>query len=57
MRETAKNSYALSVDIAEQLVIKKAMPFRLAHKLVGCLVEKGSSPKQRPDYDVRRTRY
>ena len=42
MRETAKNSYALSVDIAEQLVIKKAMPFRLAHKLVGCLVEKAA---------------
>ena len=42
MQETAKNSYALSVDIAEQLVIKKAMPFRLAHKLVGCLVEKAA---------------
>jgi argininosuccinate lyase len=42
MQETAKNSYALSVDIAEQLVIKKGMPFRLAHKLVGSLVEKAA---------------
>jgi argininosuccinate lyase len=42
MQETAKNSYALSVDIAEQLVIKKGMPFRFAHKLVGSLVEKAA---------------
>ena len=42
MQQTAKNSYALSVDIAEQLVIKKGMPFRVAHKLVGSLVEKAA---------------
>jgi argininosuccinate lyase len=40
MQETANNSYALSVDIAEQLVVRKGIPFRLAHKLVGSLVEK-----------------
>jgi argininosuccinate lyase len=45
MQETAKNSYALSVDIAEQLVIKKGMPFRLAHKLVGSLVERAAREK------------
>jgi argininosuccinate lyase len=42
MQESANSSYALSVDIAEQLVIKKGMPFRLAHKLVGSLVEKAA---------------
>jgi argininosuccinate lyase len=45
MQETAKNSYALSLDIAEQLVIKKGMPFRLAHKLVGSLVERAAREK------------
>jgi argininosuccinate lyase len=43
MQESANNSYALSVDIAEQLVIKKGIPFRIAHKLVGSLVEKAAS--------------
>jgi argininosuccinate lyase len=42
MQESAKNSYALSIDIAEQLVVKKGMPFRLAHKLVGSLVGKAA---------------
>jgi argininosuccinate lyase len=40
MQESATNSYALSADIAEQLVIKKGIPFRLAHRLVGSLVKK-----------------
>src|SRR5215211_1319147 len=43
LQESANNSYALSVDIAEQLVIKKGIPFRIAHKLVGSLVEKAAS--------------
>jgi argininosuccinate lyase len=38
MQEVANNSYAISIDIAERLVVKKKMPFRLAHRLVGSLV-------------------
>ena len=43
MEETASNSYAISLDIAEQLVVKKGMPFRSAHKVVGALVEEAVS--------------
>lgn len=43
MGEAASNSYAISLDIAEQLVVKKGMPFRSAHKVVGALVEKAVS--------------
>lgn len=39
MAEGASSSYAISLDIAEQLVMKKEIPFRVAHKLVGGLVE------------------
>ena len=35
MQEAASNSYAISLDIAEQLVVKKGIPFRSAHKVVG----------------------
>jgi len=37
--EQANKSYAVSLDIAEQLVIKYNIPFRQAHKLVGRLVQ------------------
>ena len=43
MQEAASNSYAISLDIAEQLVVKKGIPFRSAHKVVGSLVEKAVS--------------
>jgi argininosuccinate lyase len=43
MQQAASNSYAISVDIAEQLVVKKGIPFRSAHKVVGALVEKAVS--------------
>jgi argininosuccinate lyase len=39
MQEVANNSYAISIDIAERLVVKKKMPFRLAHRLLGSLVQ------------------
>ncbi|MFZ0326896.1 MAG: argininosuccinate lyase [Nitrososphaeraceae archaeon] len=39
MKEEANKSYAISIDIAEQFVINKQMPFRIAHKLIGALVE------------------
>jgi argininosuccinate lyase len=47
MEEAASNSYAISLDIAEQLVVKKGMPFRSAHKVVGALVEEAVSKNRR----------
>ena len=38
MQEAANSSYAIALDVAEQLVAKKGMPFRSAHKVVGELV-------------------
>lgn len=40
MREAADNSYAISVDIAERLVIEKRISFRSAHIIVGTLVKR-----------------
>lgn len=48
MHQAASTSYAIALDIAEQLVMKKKMPFRAAHKIVGALVDraaiKGNTP-------------
>jgi argininosuccinate lyase len=38
MSKVSKNSYAIALDVAEQLVAKKGVPFRSAHKIVGALV-------------------
>ncbi|HEU4984951.1 MAG TPA: argininosuccinate lyase [Nitrososphaera sp.] len=38
MLDTSAKSYAISLDIAEQLVATKGVPFRSAHKVVGALV-------------------
>lgn len=38
MSEVSKSSYAIALDIAEQLVTAKGVPFRTAHKIVGGLV-------------------
>jgi argininosuccinate lyase len=43
MRQTASTSYANAVDIAEQLVMQKKIPFRTAHRIVGALVSKAAS--------------
>jgi argininosuccinate lyase len=43
MLEAARNSYAISFDIAEQLVLHMGIPFRSAHKVVGALVERAVS--------------
>jgi argininosuccinate lyase len=40
MREAADNSYAISADIAERLVIDKRISFRSAHIIVGTLVKR-----------------
>jgi argininosuccinate lyase len=42
MLEVSKTSYAISLDIAEQLVAK-GLPFRNAHKIVGALVAKAAA--------------
>lgn len=46
MLEVSKASYAISLDIAEQLV-EKGLPFRNAHKIVGALVANAAA-KQVP---------
>jgi argininosuccinate lyase len=38
MRHAASISYAIAVDVAEQLVMQKKIPFRTAHRIVGALV-------------------
>jgi argininosuccinate lyase len=43
MREAANDSYAISADIAERLVLEKRIPFRSAHFIVGSLVKKAVS--------------
>jgi len=43
MKEAAANSYAISLDIAEQLVMRKGIPFRSAHKVIGALVERAAN--------------
>ncbi len=45
MLDSAKNSYAVSLDIAEELV-KKGVAFRQAHKIVGSLVKSASDMKK-----------
>lgn len=42
MLEVSKTSYAISLDIAEQLVAR-GLPFRNAHKIVGALVAKAAA--------------
>jgi argininosuccinate lyase len=48
MRQAAKTSYAISLDIAEQLVMKNKVPFRAAHKIVGALVERAAGKDNSP---------
>jgi argininosuccinate lyase len=48
MRQAASTSYAISLDIAEQLVMKKKMSFRAAHKAVGALVDRAASKDNLP---------
>lgn len=43
MQDAANSSYAISLDIAEQLVMQKKIPFRTAHRIVGALVRKAVS--------------
>src|SRR5919109_4198549 len=43
MRQAASISYAIALDIAEQLVMQKKIPFRTAHRIVGALVSKAAN--------------
>jgi len=45
MLESAQNSYAVSLDIAEELV-RKGVAFRQAHKIVGSLVKTASDSRK-----------
>ncbi|MEM3094174.1 MAG: argininosuccinate lyase [Nitrososphaera sp.] len=48
MCRAASTSYAIALDIAEQLVMKNKMPFRAAHKIVGALVNRAASMDNLP---------
>jgi len=48
MRQAASTSYAIALDIAEQLVMKNKVPFRAAHKIVGALVDRAASKGNLP---------
>jgi argininosuccinate lyase len=48
MRQAASTSYAISLDIAEQLVMKKKVPFRAAHMIVGALVNRAAGKNNLP---------
>jgi argininosuccinate lyase len=48
MRQAASTSYAIALDIAEQMLMKKKMSFRVAHYLVGALVDKAASKNNLP---------
>ena len=43
MQHAASISYAIALDVAEQLVMQKKIPFRSAHRIVGALVGKAAS--------------
>jgi argininosuccinate lyase len=58
--EAARNSYAISADIAEKLVLQKRISFRSAHRVVGSLVrtavERGNIPLSKlTESEVRST--
>jgi argininosuccinate lyase len=48
MRQAASTSYAIALDIAEQLVTRHELPFRSAHKIVGALVDKAAGKDNLP---------
>lgn len=48
MRQAASTSYAIALDIAEQMVTKHRLPFRSAHKIVGALVDRAAGKNNLP---------
>jgi argininosuccinate lyase len=45
MAKASNTSYAIALDIAEVLVMNHKIPFRIAHKLVGALVNTAMNKK------------
>jgi argininosuccinate lyase len=43
MKAASRKSYAIALDIAEQLVTQNKIPFREAHRIVGNLVDKAAA--------------
>ena len=48
MEQASSNSYAISFDLAELLAIKNGISFRIAHKMMGLLVQKAISNNRQP---------
>jgi argininosuccinate lyase len=48
MLQTSRNSYAISLDLAELLAAKNGISFRMAHKMMGLLVQKAISNNRQP---------
>jgi argininosuccinate lyase len=48
MVQTSRNSYAISLDLAELLVAKNGISFRMAHKMIGLLVQKAIGNNRQP---------
>ena len=48
MHQAASTSYAIAIDIAEQLVMNNKIPFRTAHKVVGALVNTAADKYNMP---------
>jgi argininosuccinate lyase len=48
MLQTSRNSYAIAFDLAELLAAKNGIPFRMAHKIMGLLVQKAIGNHRQP---------
>jgi argininosuccinate lyase len=48
MLQTSRNSYAISFDLAELLAAKNGISFRMAHKMIGSLVQKAIGNNRQP---------
>ncbi len=48
MLQASSKSYAISFDLAELLAVKNGIPFRIAHKMMGLLVQKAISNNRQP---------
>ncbi len=48
MHQASSNSYAISFDLAELLAVKNGISFRIAHKMMGLLVQKAIRNNRQP---------
>jgi argininosuccinate lyase len=48
MQQASTNSYAISFDLAELLAVKNRISFRMAHKMMGLLVQKAIRNNRQP---------